>query len=45
VLHDARIVIEGSRVVSIDPKAAPVDHDMRGLTVMPGWIDAHVRIT
>ncbi|MDT7541938.1 MAG: hypothetical protein QOE33_1842 [Acidobacteriota bacterium] len=45
VLHDARIVIEGSRIVAIDPKAAPVDYDLRGLTVMPGWIDSHVHIT
>jgi imidazolonepropionase-like amidohydrolase len=45
VLHDARIVIEGSKIVAIDPKAAPVDYDLRGLTVLPGWIDAHVHIT
>jgi imidazolonepropionase-like amidohydrolase len=45
VLHDMRIVIEGSRIVAIDPKAAPVDYDLRGLTVMPGWIDAHAHIT
>jgi imidazolonepropionase-like amidohydrolase len=45
VLHDARIVIEGSKIVAIDPKAGPVDYDLRGLTVLPGWIDAHVHIT
>jgi imidazolonepropionase-like amidohydrolase len=45
VLHDTHIVIEGSRVVAIDPKAGPVDYDLRGLTVMPGWIDAHAHIT
>src|SRR5438552_15080789 len=45
VLHDTRIVIEGSKIVAIDPKAAPVDYDLRGLTLMPGWIDAHVHIT
>lgn len=45
VLHDTRIVIEGSHIVSIDPKAGPVDYDLRGLTVLPGWIDAHVHIT
>jgi len=44
VLHDARIVIEGSKIVAIDPKAAPVDYDLRGLTVLPGWIDSHVHI-
>ena len=46
VLHDVRIVIEGSKIVAIDPKVeGPVDYDLRGLTVLPGWIDAHVHIT
>ena len=44
-LHDTRIVIDGSRIVAIDSKAGPVDYDLRGLTVLPGWIDAHVHIT
>lgn len=44
-LHDTRIVIEGSKIVAIDPKAGPVDYDLRGRTVLPGWIDAHVHIT
>jgi imidazolonepropionase-like amidohydrolase len=44
VLHNTRIVIEGSKIVAIDPKAGPVDYDLRGLTVLPGWIDAHVHI-
>lgn len=45
VLHDTRIVIENSKIVALDPKAGPVDYDLRGLTVLPGWIDAHVHIT
>jgi len=45
VLHDTRIVIEGSKIVRIDPNAAPVNYDLRGLTLMPGWIDSHVHIT
>ncbi len=45
VLHDTRIVVEGSKIVRIDPNATPVDYDLRGLTVMPGWIDSHVHIT
>jgi imidazolonepropionase-like amidohydrolase len=44
VLHDTRIVIEESKIVAIDPKAGPVDYDLRGLTVLPGWIDAHVHL-
>jgi imidazolonepropionase-like amidohydrolase len=45
VLQNTRIVIEGSKIVRIDPNAAPVNYDLRGLTVMPGWIDSHVHIT
>ena len=45
VLHDTRIVVEGSRIVAFDPRASPVDIDLRGLTVMPGWIDTHVHLS
>jgi imidazolonepropionase-like amidohydrolase len=45
VLHNTRIVIEGSKIVAIDAKAGPVDYELGGLTVMPGWIDAHAHIT
>jgi imidazolonepropionase-like amidohydrolase len=45
VLRNTRIVIEGAKIVALDPKARPVDYDLRGLTVLPGWIDAHVHMT
>jgi imidazolonepropionase-like amidohydrolase len=45
VLKNTRIVVEGSKIVAIDRKASPVDYDLRGLTVLPGWIDAHAHIT
>src|SRR5947209_13760980 len=45
VLHNTRIVIERSKIVAIDPKAGPVDYDLRGLTVLPGWIDSHAHET
>jgi imidazolonepropionase-like amidohydrolase len=45
VVRNTRIVIEGAKIVAIDPKAGPVDYDLRGLTVLPGWIDAHAHIT
>jgi imidazolonepropionase-like amidohydrolase len=49
VLKDIRIVIEGSKIVALDPivgpKIGPVDYDLRGLTTLPGWIDAHVHLT
>lgn len=45
LLRDTRIVIEGPVIGALDPKAEPVDYDLRGLTVLPGWIDSHVHIT
>src|SRR5437764_1759326 len=45
VLRNTRIVVEGSKIVSIDPKAGPVTYDLRGLTVLPGWIDSHAHVT
>lgn len=45
VLKNTRIVVEGTKIVAIDPKASPIDYDLRGLTVLPGWIDSHVHIT
>jgi imidazolonepropionase-like amidohydrolase len=45
VLKNTRIVVEGTKIVAIDPKAEPIDYDLRGLTVLPGWIDAHAHIT
>jgi imidazolonepropionase-like amidohydrolase len=45
VLHNTRIVVEGGKIVAIDPRAGPVDYDLHGATVMPGWIDAHVHET
>jgi len=45
VLRDTHIVVEGSKIVALDPKAVPVDYDLRNFTVMPGWIDSHVHIT
>ena len=44
--HNANLVIEGSKIVSIeDVSQGPVDYDLHGLTVLPGWIDAHTHIT
>jgi imidazolonepropionase-like amidohydrolase len=45
ILRDTRIVIDGSKIAAVNPKAEPVDYDLRGFTVLPGWIDAHVHIT
>jgi imidazolonepropionase-like amidohydrolase len=46
-LRNQRIVIQGSKIASIGPsggQGAPA-FDLRGLTVMPGWIDTHVHLT
>jgi imidazolonepropionase-like amidohydrolase len=45
VLHNTRIVVQGVKIARIDPQAGPVTYDLRGVTVMPGWIDTHVHIT
>src|SRR6202030_945017 len=45
-LKNLRITIEGSKIVAVNPDVeGPVNYDLRGLTVLPGWIDAHVHIT
>ncbi len=48
VLHDTRVVVRDGKIIAVDPRAV-VDpsatvYDLRGLTVMPGWIDTHVHI-
>ncbi|MFN7927356.1 MAG: amidohydrolase family protein [Blastocatellia bacterium] len=45
MLRNTRIVIEDGKISALVPNAGPVDYDLRGLTVMPGWIDTHVHIT
>ena len=45
VLRDKQIVIQDGKIVDVQPSSGPVDYDLRGLTVMPGWIDAHDHIT
>lgn len=44
-LKNTRIIVEGDKIVAIDPKAGPIDYDLRALTLLPGWIDAHAHIT
>ena len=44
------IVVQGEKIVAIDsetaaPRPGSATYDLRGLTVLPGWIDAHVHIT
>jgi imidazolonepropionase-like amidohydrolase len=44
VLTNTSIVVQGSRISRLDPNAQGITYDLRGLTVMPGWIDTHAHI-
>jgi len=47
VLHNMQIVVEHGKIARVE-KIQPVKtatYDLRGLTVMPGWIDVHDHIT
>lgn len=44
VLKDQQIVIEGSEIRVVAAGKAKADYDLRGLTVMPGWIDTHIHL-
>src|SRR6266850_806895 len=44
VLKNQQIVIQGSRIQSVRATTLPATYDLRGLTVMPGWIDTHVHL-
>ena len=43
-LHNRQIVIEGSQIRSVDAGKAKPTYDLRGYTVMPGWIDTHIHL-
>lgn len=48
VLQNVRIEIRGDEIVRVrQPEGFqdPPTYDLRGLTVLPGWIDSHVHIT
>ena len=44
ILRDVAIVVEGGRIARIDSNVPAATYDLRGLTVMPGWIDTHTHI-
>jgi len=43
-LTNTAIVVQGSKITKLDPAAQGITYDLRGLTVMPGWIDTHAHI-
>jgi imidazolonepropionase-like amidohydrolase len=44
VLRNRQIVIQGSKIQSVAEGRDAATYDLRGLTVMPGWIDTHVHM-
>ena len=45
VRANVRIVVRNAKIVGVEPDTnAPATYDLRGMTVMPGWIDTHVHI-
>jgi imidazolonepropionase-like amidohydrolase len=44
VLKDRQIVIDGSKIRTVAAGTAKATYDLRGLTVMPGWIDTHIHL-
>lgn len=44
VLRGVRVIVQDGRIKAVAPGAGPAAYDLRGLTVMPGWIDTHVHI-
>jgi imidazolonepropionase-like amidohydrolase len=47
VLHNTTIIVEGGKIARIGGAAPPdaITYDLSRLTVLPGWIDAHVHAT
>jgi imidazolonepropionase-like amidohydrolase len=50
VLRNLAVVIEDGKIARVEEEPVPLatdaaNYDLRGLTVLPGWIDAHVHIT
>lgn len=44
VLKGQHIVVDGPRIESVGHASGRATYDLRGLTVMPGWIDTHVHL-
>src|SRR5664279_874037 len=44
VLKNQQIVIEGSTIRRVAAGTAKPTYDLRGLTVMPRWIDTHIHL-
>lgn len=45
VLKDTTILVQGSKIAKLQPGGGQATYDLRGLTVVPGFIDTHVHIS
>ena len=43
-LSNVAIVVQGSKILRIEPAGANATYDLTAQTVMPGWIDTHAHI-
>src|SRR5438067_2969984 len=43
-MRNTNIVVQGSKIIRLDPNATNPTYDLRSLTVLPGLIDTHVHI-
>ena len=44
LVRNTTLVIEGSRIVRVDPSIKTATYDLSKLTVLPGWIDTHTHV-
>ncbi len=44
VIKNKTLMIQGNRILRIDPATKGNVYELTGLTLMPGWIDTHVHI-
>jgi len=45
VIKNKTLLIQGSRILRVDPATKGNVYELTGLTLMPGWIDTHVHIS
>jgi imidazolonepropionase-like amidohydrolase len=44
ILKNRTLLIQGNRILRVDPATKGNVYELSGLTLMPGWIDTHVHI-
>src|SRR4051794_22822776 len=44
VIKNKTLLIQGTRILRVDPATKGNVYELTGLTLMPGWIDTHVHI-